>query len=33
MSDQQDIEFGFVAASSGERSLTDGQTYDEIVVL
>ena len=31
MNDQQDIEFGFVAASSGERSLTDSQTYDEIL--
>jgi len=28
---QRDIEFGFVAAPSGERSLTDGESYDEIL--
>ncbi len=31
MNGHTDIEFGFVAASSGETSLTDGETYDEIL--
>ncbi len=31
MKDQVDIEFGFVAASSGETSLSDAETYDEIL--
>ena len=31
MNKQTDIEFGFVAASSGETSLSDGETYDEIL--
>ncbi|MBR45604.1 MAG: LLM class flavin-dependent oxidoreductase [Rhodospirillaceae bacterium] len=31
MDAHRDIEFGFVAASSGETSLTDGETYDEIL--
>jgi alkanesulfonate monooxygenase SsuD/methylene tetrahydromethanopterin reductase-like flavin-dependent oxidoreductase (luciferase family) len=31
MSDQKDIEFGFVAAPSGGTNLSDGETYDEIL--
>ncbi|SVD66959.1 uncharacterized protein METZ01_LOCUS419813, partial [marine metagenome] len=28
---QRDVEFGFVAAPSGEKSLSDSKTYDEIL--
>ena len=31
MNEQSDIEFGFVAASSGETNLSDAGTYDEIL--
>ncbi|MBT5037782.1 MAG: LLM class flavin-dependent oxidoreductase [Rhodospirillaceae bacterium] len=31
MTARQDIEFGFVAAPTGETSLSDGETYDEIL--
>ncbi|PPR19852.1 MAG: hypothetical protein CFH39_02516, partial [Alphaproteobacteria bacterium MarineAlpha10_Bin2] len=31
MDSQRDVEFGFVAAPTGDMSLTDGETYDEVL--